>query len=95
MHFIIFSGLFHLITLIAPILSFTAEETWEHLTGDTEGSVLLQLWHVFPQQYDVSELQQRWQSIRTLRAKVLKKYMTRFLLTRNEVLKSVAENKNN
>ena len=25
----------------------------------------------------------------------LKKYMTRFLLTRNEVLKSVAENKNN
>ena len=62
-----------LVRLFAPILSFTAEETWEHLTGDTEGSVLLQLWHVFPQQYDVSELQQRWQSIRTLRAKVLKK----------------------
>ncbi|MFZ1851124.1 MAG: isoleucine--tRNA ligase [Nitrosomonas sp.] len=62
-----------LVRLFAPILSFTSEETWEHLTGDKEGSVLLQQWHAFPQQNDTESLQQRWQSIRLLRTKVLKK----------------------
>lgn len=62
-----------LVRLFAPILGFTSEETWEHLTGDKEGSVLLQQWHAFPQQNDTESLQQRWQSIRLLRAKVLKK----------------------
>ncbi|HEY6043654.1 MAG TPA: isoleucine--tRNA ligase, partial [Nitrosospira sp.] len=41
-----------LVRLFAPILSFTAEEAWEHLTGDTAGSVLLRTWHVFPEQAD-------------------------------------------
>lgn len=62
-----------LVRLFAPILSFTSEETWGHLTGDTEGSVLLQQWHRFPQQNETTSLQQRWQNIRLIRAKVLKK----------------------
>ena len=62
-----------LLRLFAPILSFTADEAWEHLTGDTEGSVLLQQWHIFPAQQDTQPLLQRWEKIRTLRAQVLKK----------------------
>jgi isoleucyl-tRNA synthetase len=62
-----------LVRLFAPILSFTSEEIWEHLTGDTEGSVLLHHWHSFPAQPDTQLLQQRWSRIRTLRSQVLKK----------------------
>ncbi|HSF72030.1 MAG TPA: zinc finger domain-containing protein, partial [Methylotenera sp.] len=59
--------------LFAPILSFTAEEVWEHLTGDSEDSVLLHNWHNFPVQPDAEHLQQRWARIRALRSQVLKK----------------------
>jgi|CXWL01.1.fsa_nt_gi isoleucyl-tRNA synthetase len=62
-----------LVRLFAPILSFTSEEVWEHLTGDKEGSVLLHHWHTFPAQPDTQSLQQRWTKIRGLRAQVLKK----------------------
>ncbi len=62
-----------LVRLFAPILSFTSEEVWEHLTGDTAGSVLLHHWHTFPAQPDTQSLQQRWTKIRGLRAQVLKK----------------------
>ena len=62
-----------LVRLFAPILSFTAEEVWEHLTGDSEDSVLLHHWHNFPVQPDGEHLQQRWARIRTLRSHVLKK----------------------
>ncbi len=34
---------------IAPILSFTAEEAWRFLPGEHNESVLLNLWHEFPQ----------------------------------------------
>jgi len=62
-----------LVRLFAPILSFTAEEVWEHLTGDSEDSVLLHNWHIFPVQPDAERLQKRWAKIRTLRSHVLKK----------------------
>jgi len=62
-----------LVRLFAPILSFTSEEVWEHLTGETEGSVLLHHWHTFPSQPDTQSLQQHWARIRTLRSQVLKK----------------------
>ncbi|UJP05583.1 MAG: isoleucine--tRNA ligase [Nitrosomonas sp.] len=62
-----------LVRLFAPILSFTAEEVWEHLTGDRDGSVLLHQWHVFPLQTDAEPLLQRWTKIRALRGQVLKK----------------------
>ena len=65
-----------LVRLFAPILSFTADEVWEHLTADRDGSVLLQQWHASPVQPDAEPLQHRWTKIRTLRAHVLKKLET-------------------
>ncbi|QOJ20236.1 MAG: isoleucine--tRNA ligase [Gammaproteobacteria bacterium] len=62
-----------LVRLFAPILSFTSEEVWEHLTGNSDDSVLLHTWHAFPAQADTVLLQQRWAKIRTLRSQVLKK----------------------
>ncbi|SOD40395.1 isoleucine--tRNA ligase [Nitrosovibrio sp. Nv4] len=59
-----------LVRLFAPILSFTAEEVWEHLTGDTQDSVLLHTWHEFPPQADKEALMQRWTRIRELRSQV-------------------------
>ncbi len=62
-----------LVRLFAPILSFTSEEVWEHLTGNANDSVLLHTWHSFPVQSDDQLLQQRWSKIRALRSLVLKK----------------------
>ncbi len=62
-----------LVRLFAPILSFTADEVWEHFTGETDSSVLLQTWHTFPAQPETDSLQQRWARIRELRSQVLKK----------------------
>ncbi|MCB1986631.1 MAG: isoleucine--tRNA ligase [Burkholderiales bacterium] len=62
-----------LVRLFAPILSFTAEEAWEHLTGQTDDSVLLHTWHRFPEQADSQQTLERWTRIRSLRANVLKK----------------------
>lgn len=62
-----------LVRLFAPILSFTSEEVWEHLTGETEDSVLLYHWYTFPSQPNSRSLQQRWTRIRTVRSQTLKK----------------------
>ncbi|MDP1559666.1 MAG: isoleucine--tRNA ligase [Nitrosomonas sp.] len=62
-----------LIRLFAPILSFTAEEAWEHLTGDIDDSVLLHTWHKFPSQPDAEILIKRWTRLRELRSQVQKK----------------------
>ncbi len=62
-----------LVRLFAPIVSFTADEAWEHLTRQSEDSVLLHTWHRFPEQSDSQQLLDRWTKIRALRAQVLKK----------------------
>jgi isoleucyl-tRNA synthetase len=68
------SALYHiahsLVRLFAPILSFTAEEVWQHLTGSAEDSVLLHPWHEFPLQQDEEELIARWTRVRELRSQV-------------------------
>ena len=66
------SALWHILQtvtrLMAPILSFTAEEIWATLKqGD---SVMLATWHVLPEQGRESELLTRWQAIRAVRADV-------------------------
>ena len=70
------STLYHithsLVRLFAPILSFTSDEAWEHLTLQPEDSVLLHTWHRFPEQSDSQQLRERWTKIRTLRSAVLK-----------------------
>ncbi|MBB5016935.1 isoleucyl-tRNA synthetase [Chitinivorax tropicus] len=63
-----------LIRLLAPILSFTAEEAWGWLTGNQQDSVFLHTWYAFPA-IDVAEcerLQQRWSALRAFRSQVQK-----------------------
>jgi isoleucyl-tRNA synthetase len=70
-----------LVRLMAPVLSFTAEEAWEILTGERDVSVFEQQWYGTPNlgmfgeislgQYD-SALMDQWRSIRNWRADVNK-----------------------
>ncbi|MGQ9861470.1 MAG: isoleucine--tRNA ligase [Thiobacillaceae bacterium] len=57
--------------LIAPVLSFTAEEIWA-LIGGSE-SVFLELWHTLPVQEGEDELSLQWQRLRELRALATKR----------------------
>ncbi len=61
--------------LMAPILSFTAEEIWQLIGGaenNAEDSVMLHIWHVFPHCDDEAALCERWRLIREARAEVMK-----------------------
>jgi isoleucyl-tRNA synthetase len=57
--------------LLAPVLSFTAEEIWQ-LAGRGE-SVFLELWHDLPTQADEAALLARWGRLRELRALTTKR----------------------
>ena len=61
--------------LLAPILSFTAQEVWEVLHG-TETSVFEQTWYEHELPADAELLRARWQRLRTLRSDVLKQLET-------------------
>jgi isoleucyl-tRNA synthetase len=60
-----------LVRLMAPILSFTAEEAWEVLSGDAT-SVFEKTWHQHPLPSDAAQLRGRWKKLRELRSDVLK-----------------------
>ena len=60
-----------LVRLMAPILSFTAEEAWEVLSGGTT-SVFEQTWYEFKLPRDPDGLRLRWRKLRHLRSDVLK-----------------------
>jgi len=68
------SALWHIVQsitrLMAPILSFTAEEIMA-LQG--KDSVMLTTWHTLPELAEKSALAGRWSAIRAVRAEVLKK----------------------
>ncbi|WP_186411142.1 class I tRNA ligase family protein, partial [Candidatus Propionivibrio aalborgensis] len=67
------SSLWHItrafVKLLAPILSFTAEEVWQTLTRKTE-SVMLQTWQALPAPADEALLLDKWGKIRLYRAEV-------------------------
>jgi isoleucyl-tRNA synthetase len=69
------NALFHitesLTRLLAPILSFTAQEVWEVLHG-TEATVFEQTWYQYDGPADAQDLRDRWQRLRALRSDVLK-----------------------
>ncbi len=65
-----------LLRLMAPILSFTAEEAWEVLTGKADDSVFFHTWHAFAQVADAPALLERWREIRAARAEVQKELET-------------------
>ncbi len=50
--------------IMAPFLSFTAEEVWLQLSGNENDSVFLQLWHPIPAPADSAALAERWPLIR-------------------------------
>jgi len=64
-----------LLKLMAPILSFTAEEAWAVLYGD-DASIMLDTWHELPAQADEAALLARWSLIREARAEVMKELET-------------------
>ena len=72
------SALWHILQsvtrLMAPILSFTAEEIWAIMGSKCEqgDSVMLSTWHELPPQAEELALATRWQAIRAVRADVAK-----------------------
>ena len=70
------SALWHIVQsitrLMAPILSFTAEEIWTVVGGNADDSVLLHTWHLLPEQPGEQELLARWKLIREVRGGVSK-----------------------
>ena len=70
------SALWHILQsftrLMAPILSFTAEEIWALLTDDAQGSVMLQAFHALPTIEDEAKLVDDWSRIRAVRAEAMK-----------------------
>ena len=61
-----------LIRLLAPILTFTAEEAWIALTGNDEESVFFHTWASLPRVSNSEQLQHDWKIIRDIRAYVQK-----------------------
>ncbi|MBL0122699.1 MAG: isoleucine--tRNA ligase [Betaproteobacteria bacterium] len=58
--------------LIAPVLSFTAEEIWSTLNAGADESVFLHGYYALPGVGDAAELQARWARLREIRAMALK-----------------------
>ena len=65
-----------LLKLMAPILSFTADEAWEIFApkafGDQGGTIQTQVFHRFDEIPDAAALDARWVEIRAARAEVVK-----------------------
>ncbi|MBI5430861.1 MAG: isoleucine--tRNA ligase [Nitrosomonadales bacterium] len=61
-----------LVRLIAPVLSFTAEEAWEVLSGKDDASVFVGEWHSLPDARLDGEAVAAWMGIEAWRAKVNK-----------------------
>jgi isoleucyl-tRNA synthetase len=61
-----------LVRVMAPILSFTAEELWQVFTGKSDDSVFFQTWHKLPRPADGVELLAKWERLRELRDPVRK-----------------------
>ncbi|HRE18322.1 MAG TPA: zinc finger domain-containing protein, partial [Rhodocyclaceae bacterium] len=58
--------------LMAPILSFTAEEVWQVLSKQPQDSVMFQVWHELPEAAGEAELLARWSQLREVRGEVTK-----------------------
>jgi isoleucyl-tRNA synthetase len=61
-----------LVRLMAPVLSFTAEEAWQHFTGKTDDSVFFQTQHILPEPRHAADLLGKWARLRTMRDPVRK-----------------------
>ncbi len=62
-----------LLRLMAPILSFTAEEAWKIFVQDPNRSVFEEIWHALPDSQMDGALQKHWQNVRQFREIVTKR----------------------
>ena len=63
-----------LLKLLAPILSFTAEEAWKDLhAGHEVATIFTELFHALPNQVDAHVLIEKWRRLREIRADVMRK----------------------
>jgi isoleucyl-tRNA synthetase len=65
-----------LVKLMAPILSFTAEEAWAVMGKNDDDSVMLHTFHKLPRQTVDEAMLSRWQIVRDVRAAVMKEIET-------------------
>ena len=61
-----------LLSLLAPVLCFTADEAWQALTGEAEDSPVYHTGHELPVVADAEALAVRWDVLRALRAQINK-----------------------
>jgi isoleucyl-tRNA synthetase len=61
-----------LVRLMAPILSFTAEESWALFAGSADDSVFFHTLHELPAPADAPALEAKWKRLRELREPVRK-----------------------
>ena len=70
------SALWHILQtvtrLLAPILSFTAEEIWHTTHSDPDESIMFHTWHELPLGHDEAQLAERWQRVREIKARASK-----------------------
>jgi isoleucyl-tRNA synthetase len=69
---VLYNILISLTKLIAPILSFTAEEIWKHIPGDREESVFLSEFPEVNPDFLDQELEKKWNGIAKIRDEVNK-----------------------
>jgi isoleucyl-tRNA synthetase len=55
---------------LAPVLSFTAEEIWQHMPGDNKDSIFTEHWYTPPVVEDADSLLRSWQAMTSLRTGV-------------------------
>lgn len=72
------TGIYHithaLLKLLAPILSFTAEEAWKDLNIKKEiSTIFTELFHVIPEPADAELLLSKWDRLREIRGDVMRK----------------------
>jgi isoleucyl-tRNA synthetase len=70
--FVLYNILTTLTKLIAPIVSFTAEEIWRHTPGEREESVFLSGFPKPNEDYKDKELEDKWQELMIIRNEVNK-----------------------
>ena len=58
--------------MVAPVMSFTAEEIWSVLNADNSDSVFLHGYHAVPEVGDADVLKARWTQLRDIRTMVAK-----------------------
>ncbi|HLU00946.1 MAG TPA: isoleucine--tRNA ligase [Burkholderiaceae bacterium] len=63
-----------LLKLMAPILSFTAEEAWKHLHAVSKPlTIFTETFHVYPEQADRDALIAKWARLREIRAEAMRR----------------------